>query len=176
MKPAADTLRLTLAYQPPLAWDAMLSFLGGRGAAGVEAVVDGRYLRTVRLDGAEGWLAVSATKKKDQLAVELSPSLEPVADRLSVKLRQLLDLDADPRAIARVLGARSDPQAGGRRRPRPAGAGRLRWLRAGAAGDRRPAGDGQGGDHPVQPLRPPLLAMQPPRRTPNSSFSRRVPP
>ena len=61
MRPAADTLRLSLDYQPPLAWDALLSFLGGRGAAGVEAVVDGRYLRTVRLDGAEGWLAVSAT-------------------------------------------------------------------------------------------------------------------
>ena len=105
MTAAADTLRLTLDYRPPLAWSALLAFLGGRGAAGVEAVVDGRYLRTVRLDGAEGWLAVSATAKRDQLAVELSPSLEPVAERLTVKLRQLLDLDADPAAIARVLGA-----------------------------------------------------------------------
>ncbi|MDH4458780.1 MAG: AlkA N-terminal domain-containing protein [Nevskia sp.] len=105
MTAAADTLRLTLDYRPPLAWSALLEFLGGRGAAGVEAVVDGRYLRTVRLDGAEGWLAVSATTKRDQLAVELSPSLEPVADRLTIKLRQLLDLDADPQAIGRVLGA-----------------------------------------------------------------------
>lgn len=98
-------IRLTLDYHPPLAWDALLGFLGGRGAAGVEAVVDGRYLRTVRLDAAEGWLAVSATAKRDQLAVELSPSLEPAADRLVIKLRQLLDLDADPVAISRVLGA-----------------------------------------------------------------------
>lgn len=101
---SGDSLRLTLDYQPPLAWDALLGFLGGRGAAGVEAVVDGRYLRTVNLAGARGWLAVSATKRVDQLAVELSPSLEPVLPLLTAKLRQLLDLEADPIAIAAVLG------------------------------------------------------------------------
>ena len=100
---SGDTLRLTLDYQPPLAWDALLAFLGGRGAAGVEAVVDGRYLRTVSLGGAQGWLAVSATGKSDQLAVELSPSLAPVAAPLTTKLRQLLDLEADPVKVTAVL-------------------------------------------------------------------------
>lgn len=104
MTAAADTLRLTLDYRPPLAWSALLEFLGGRGAAGVEAVVDGRYLRTVRLDGAQGWLAVSSAGERHPLAVELSPSLAPVAGPLRIKLRQLLDLDADPLAICGVLG------------------------------------------------------------------------
>lgn len=98
-----DTLRLALGYQPPLAWEALLGFLGGRGAAGVEAVVDGRYLRTVSLDGARGWLAVSATRQSDRLAVDLSPSLEPVLPALTAKLRQLLDLEADPVGIAAWL-------------------------------------------------------------------------
>lgn len=98
-------LRLCLDYRPPLAWDALLEFLGGRGAAGVEAVVDGRYLRTVRLPGCEGWLAVSAGQIKGQLDVELSPSLATAADVLAGKLRRLLDLDADPVAIAGCLGA-----------------------------------------------------------------------
>ncbi|MFX3880833.1 AlkA N-terminal domain-containing protein, partial [Streptococcus suis] len=57
MTAAAGTLRLTLDYRPPLAWEALLGFLGGRGAAGVEAVVDGRYLRTVRIGERQGWLA-----------------------------------------------------------------------------------------------------------------------
>lgn len=97
-------LRRTVDFRPPLAWEALLEFLGGRGAAGVEAVVDGRYLRTVRLAGHEGWLAVGADGAGHRLAIELSPSLEPVAEALTTKLRQLLDLDADPLAIAAVLG------------------------------------------------------------------------
>ncbi len=99
-----ETLRLTLDYQPPLAWEALLGFLGGRGAAGVEAVVDGRYLRTVSLGGARGWLVVSASERQDRLVVELSSSLEPVLAPLTAKLRQLLDLEADPVSIAVVLG------------------------------------------------------------------------
>lgn len=105
MTAAAGPLRLTLDYRPPLAWDALLGFLGGRGAAGVEAVVDGRYLRTVRIGECHGWLAVSSTGRDDALDVELSPSLAAMAGPLTTRLRQLLDLDADPLAIAGVLGA-----------------------------------------------------------------------
>ena len=45
------SIRLTLAYRPPLAWEAMLHFLSGRAVAGVEAVVGRSYLRTVAVDG-----------------------------------------------------------------------------------------------------------------------------
>ncbi len=95
---AAPSLRLD--YQPPLAWDALLAFLGGRGAAGVEAVVDDRYLRTVRIGPHRGWLAVSPPSDDGALAVELSPSLAPVAANVAERLRQLLDLQASPPAIA----------------------------------------------------------------------------
>src|SRR5207244_11890592 len=35
---ARDSIRLSLAYRPPLAWDALAGFLAGRPTAGAEAV------------------------------------------------------------------------------------------------------------------------------------------
>lgn len=103
---APDTpLRLRLAYRPPLAWPQLLAFLGGRGAAGVEAVVDEAYVRTVAIDGHRGWLAVTVLADVDALQVEIAPSLLPVLAPLLTRLRALLDLDAQPQAIAQTLNA-----------------------------------------------------------------------
>ncbi|GAC1625350.1 MAG: hypothetical protein NVS9B10_12210 [Nevskia sp.] len=94
---------LALDYQAPLAWPQLLAFLGGRGAAGVEAVQDGRYLRTVRHGDACGWLAVSASEGEGPLRVELSASLRPAVEPIRARLRALLDLDAQPGVIALLL-------------------------------------------------------------------------
>lgn len=99
----ADAGRYTLPYTPPLAWDALLGFLGGRGAAGVEAVDGARYLRTVRLGGQRGWVVVEPASA-GRLTVLLSAALVPVADAVLSRLRALLDLDADPAAVIAVLG------------------------------------------------------------------------
>ena len=102
---APGGVNLHLAYRPPLAWPELRGFLVGRGAAGVEAADGDRYLRTVRFDGRCGWIAVEPAPGRDALAVEISPELLPVQDRLVPRLRRLFDLDADPVSIAQVLGA-----------------------------------------------------------------------
>lgn len=100
-----DSIALRLAYRPPLAWPALLDFLTGRGAAGVEAAVGLRYLRTVQLDGRRGWLAVQPDTgaARPQLRVQLSASLLPVLGTTLQRLRRLFDLDANPEVIASQL-------------------------------------------------------------------------
>ncbi len=52
-----DSLRLTLAYRPPLAWEAMIGFLSGRTTLGVERVEGTAYLRTASVGGTPGLAA-----------------------------------------------------------------------------------------------------------------------
>ena len=117
--PAADLVRLTLAYRPPLAWDALLERLAADAVPGVEVVEQGRYARTVRVDGCRGVVTVERTVWSDasrrlrgasadrvagagpggELAVHLSASLLPALMPLLARLRQLFDLDAEPSVI-----------------------------------------------------------------------------
>ena len=100
-------IRLRLAYRPPLAWDTMMRYLGPRSIPGVEQVRGQAYLRTFQLDGVEGILSVSQDRSRDcmvlQLPVEAAPVLFPIVERV----RQFLDLSADPAVIEDQL--LSDP-------------------------------------------------------------------
>ena len=86
-----------LSYRPPFAWGSILRFLETRAITGVEAVVDGAYLRTVSLGKHRGWLKVEPVAGRDSLAVELPVSLMALAlPQVLAKLRRLFDLDARP--------------------------------------------------------------------------------
>jgi AraC family transcriptional regulator of adaptative response / DNA-3-methyladenine glycosylase II len=99
------TLRLTLSYRPPLAWDEILGFLAARAITGVEAVEDRTYLRTVALRKHRGWLRVGRAENGHALSVDLSPSLTPVLPNVLARLRSLFDLDARPDVVAEHLSA-----------------------------------------------------------------------
>lgn len=102
-----DFVRLTLSYRPPLAWTALLEALRRDVVRGIDAVEGGRYLSTVRVGEHVGVvIAEDAASNGERgraarchvnvdLSVELLPVLMPVLSRL----RQLLDLDADPSVI-----------------------------------------------------------------------------
>jgi AraC family transcriptional regulator of adaptative response / DNA-3-methyladenine glycosylase II len=105
------SIRLNLAYRPPLAWETLLQFLAGRAVAGVEAVVGRSYLRTVALDDLRGWVKVEPAAGRHALTVELPMSLAGALPPLLAKLRNLFDLDARPDVIADHLGR--DPHLGG---------------------------------------------------------------
>lgn len=98
-----DTLTLRLGYRPPLAWPALLKFLTGRGAAGVEAAEGPRYWRTVRWGTQRGWLCAEPVEGQSAIALTLSTSLMPVLTPLLARVRSLFDLDAHPQAIAQHL-------------------------------------------------------------------------
>jgi AraC family transcriptional regulator of adaptative response / DNA-3-methyladenine glycosylase II len=105
-----DTVTLRLAYRPPLDWSALLGFLVGRGAAGVEAIEGQRYLRAVRLGGHAGWIAAAPLFNEAALQLEVASTLLPVLTPLLARLRRLFDLDANPQAIAEHLSR--DPRLG----------------------------------------------------------------
>lgn len=110
--PDGEMLRLTLSYRAPFAWDALLATLGRECVAGVEFVDGRRYGRTVSIDGHVGVVFVadaaadrrrSARSGASHVCVAISGSLVPVLMPLIARLRQLLDLDAEPAVIDECL-------------------------------------------------------------------------
>jgi AraC family transcriptional regulator of adaptative response / DNA-3-methyladenine glycosylase II len=109
---------LALAYRPPFDWAALLDYLTYRAIPGVESVHDGVYRRTIRIPGASA-LAPGASNpailevRNDAPARLLRVTLLPVHGAVETgsllqvvgRLRRLFDLDADPVALAKVLGA-----------------------------------------------------------------------
>jgi AraC family transcriptional regulator of adaptative response / DNA-3-methyladenine glycosylase II len=104
-RPAAtnDSIRLTLAYRPPLAWRSLLRFLAGRATAGAEVVRDNAYLRTAAIGAHRGWIKVEPMGNKPALAVELATSLLPALPEVLARLKNLFDLSARPDVIADQL-------------------------------------------------------------------------
>ncbi len=97
---AGDSSTLLLSYRPPYDWDGILAFLGARALKGAEAMVDGHYLRTVRLGKFKGWVRIGHAPEKSALAVEFSHALLPVLPTLLARLRNLFDLGGRPDVIA----------------------------------------------------------------------------
>src|ERR1043166_1549701 len=105
---ADDLISLTLAYRPPLAWDALVKALGREAIPGVEIVEERRYARTVCLGGARGVVLVEAapgngngdhTRHGHDVTAWVSTALLPALMPLLARFRQLLDLDADPTVV-----------------------------------------------------------------------------
>ena len=85
-----------LSATEPFDGEGVIAFLSARAIPGVEEVGNGVYRRTVRLEGGEGLIEV--TPARDGVV------LGDQADDGDA-VRRLFDLDADPAAIATVLGA-----------------------------------------------------------------------
>jgi AraC family transcriptional regulator of adaptative response / DNA-3-methyladenine glycosylase II len=98
-----EPVHLSLAYRPPFAWEALLSFLRRDAVEGIELVDASRYGRTIELDGHKGFVFVE-NGGKNHVNVAISPSLVPVMMPLLARLRQLFDLDAEPTVIDAHLG------------------------------------------------------------------------
>jgi len=97
---------LTLPFQPPFDWAALVGFLGSRAIPGVEKVEGAVYRRTISLCGQPGILSLEMGE--DAFQAEISgPAADHAADHADgarARLGRLLDLGADPAAIAAVLG------------------------------------------------------------------------
>jgi AraC family transcriptional regulator of adaptative response / DNA-3-methyladenine glycosylase II len=101
-------IRLRLSYRPPLAWGAMLAYLGPRAIPGVEEVAGATYRRTIALDGVEGVLAISPGSEGDQLVLRTPVAAAPRLFEVVERVRTFLDLTADPGVIEDQLAGDPD--------------------------------------------------------------------
>jgi AraC family transcriptional regulator of adaptative response / DNA-3-methyladenine glycosylase II len=106
-EPTSGTVRIDLPRGFDFAW--VLGFLAARTVLSLEAVADGEYRRSVRLDGKPVMLAmrVVATDPERRtgactLIVTSRPSLAPAV--LVAAVTRMLDLDADLARFRRVAG------------------------------------------------------------------------
>ncbi len=107
LEAGGDLISLTLAYRPPLAWDALIELLGRRALPGVETTDRGRYARTIALESRTGIVLADDAARvttgrgagRPQLNVRVSASLLPALMPLLARLRRLFDLDAEPTVV-----------------------------------------------------------------------------
>ena len=90
------SLRLTLSYRPPLAWEPLLRSLGSEAP---------RYEGRAQIEGHVGVVVVENSAADSHLIVEISESLLPVLMPLISGLRRVFDLDAEPAVIDAHLSA-----------------------------------------------------------------------
>lgn len=96
-------LSLRLPFRPPFDAAGLLRFFAAHALPDVEEVTSTSYARTLRL--AHGTGVVRLTPEPDHVRCELLlTDLRDLGSAVS-RVRRLLDLDADPAAVTRVLGA-----------------------------------------------------------------------
>ena len=102
---AGGTVTVSLAYRAPFDWEGLLAFFAARAVAGVEHVEGGVYRRTIALDGASGWVAVSHRPERQRLAATVRIATLASLPAVIARLRRMFDLAADPSAIGEALCA-----------------------------------------------------------------------
>lgn len=111
-----ESARYRLACRPPYDWDHLERFFADHASPGVEVVRPGRYARTFLLGETAGTLSVIFAGDAFSVSIRGPGSGGRHRDILA-RLRRMLDLDADPRAIA--AGLSGDPLTAGLAARRP---------------------------------------------------------
>ncbi|WP_433214809.1 AlkA N-terminal domain-containing protein [Dactylosporangium sp. CS-047395] len=92
-----------LPYRAPLHAEALLTFLGDRAVAGIDALDDDGYHRNLRLPHGTGRVTLAPRAGHVAATLHLA-DLRDLAPAVA-RCRRLFDLDADPAAVDAVLGA-----------------------------------------------------------------------
>ena len=112
---------LRLAYRPPYDVEAMLGFFARREVRGVEQVEGLALRRTLgwlhRGQVLSGWIEARFEPERNELRLTVAPSLTPVLGAVMQRVRQALDLDAEPDVIDTALAALPVPPRPGLRLP-----------------------------------------------------------
>jgi AraC family transcriptional regulator of adaptative response / DNA-3-methyladenine glycosylase II len=108
-------MAIDLPHDSDLAAHELVTFLARRAVAGVEAVTEGAYSRSVRLSHGAGVLTLRPASDRVQVELDLDDTRdEPQALEAA---RRILRLDVNPLAVAEHLGG--DPVIGARVREAP---------------------------------------------------------
>jgi len=112
-----DALVFHLGYRPPYDVAGVLRFFAQRAIDGLEAVHHGVWLRTLAVGPRAGWLTAALQPERQRVRVTLAPVLAPVAGVVLQRVRQALDLDAEPALIDPVMARLPCPPVPGLRVP-----------------------------------------------------------
>ena len=94
---------ISLAYIKPFDWPAMMAFYAVRAVAGIERVVDGAYVRSVRIGTKAAIIEVRDRPETCELIVTVHNAPPDAADEVTRRLRRAYDLDVDLAGIAAHL-------------------------------------------------------------------------
>jgi len=112
---------LRLAHRPPYDTAAVVGFFERRAVLGVEQVEGLTLRRTLgwlhRGVLLPGWITMRFVPERHEVHLETSPNLSPVLGALMQRVRQALDLDADPALIDPVMALLPVPHSEGTRLP-----------------------------------------------------------
>ena len=90
---------LRLRYRPPYDWDSILGYLQARAIPGIEVVENGRYHRTVEIDGVVGTVAVTHLPQHQSLGVTIRFPNVKYLPAIITRVRRVFDLGADIETI-----------------------------------------------------------------------------
>lgn len=100
----ASGLSLLLHYRPPYHWPVLRNFLAARAIPGLERVGVSSYSRSFADSGAQGAFVAVHHPERHAFAVHFRLDRPAPILGLVARVRAVLDLDADPEAIAAALG------------------------------------------------------------------------
>jgi AraC family transcriptional regulator of adaptative response / DNA-3-methyladenine glycosylase II len=101
------TFTLELSFAPPYDWNSMIEFLAARAIPRVEVVENGRYRRTIDVDGRHGTIEVIPGEGGDILTATIRFPDAGAVPTIVGRIRRVFDLDADTGPISAHLA--SDP-------------------------------------------------------------------
>jgi len=99
----ASAITLTLPLKPPYDWGGIIGFLGARAIRGVESVQADCYARSIRLDGAQGTIAVRMAEHQNALVATIRFPIVTALPAIVARIRRIFDLGADPVVIGAQL-------------------------------------------------------------------------
>ncbi|MDP2322165.1 MAG: DNA-3-methyladenine glycosylase [Acidobacteriota bacterium] len=103
-------VRVSLAYQAPFDWEALIEFLAARATPGVEMVDANGYRRTIAIDSQVGTLAVGLSSAAPAIDLDIRFPDVCAHPLIVERVRRMFDLGSDPAVVAAHLGG--DPWLG----------------------------------------------------------------
>jgi DNA-3-methyladenine glycosylase II len=92
-----------IPFNPPFDWQRMLDFFAARMTAGVEAVVEGVYMRTIEFKGSQGAVTVEMAPDGRHLLATAYGAVSQHIEELIDPISHMFDLYAEPQAIDQDL-------------------------------------------------------------------------
>src|SRR5271156_2725183 len=94
-----DGIVIRLRYRPPYDWESIIDFLQARAIPEAEIVENGRYFRTIEMDGFSGTIEVSHQPKRQSISVKIRfPNVKSLPS-IVAHVRRQFDIGADIETI-----------------------------------------------------------------------------